>query len=285
MKLFLVPLLILSAYAAGSKNTNCTYFTDGSVPFPYCISTPLESSDAVILYLHGLGGSEKTWSETDFGKKLDEAMLLENISATVVSPSFGKSWFLKETPIFAGEETLPPLFPIFTEEFIPFIQSKFPNLPIILLGQSMGGHNTAMFYFKRPELFSCFLMISPALTTLTPFDNEEEKSNYIMRTAAHREKVDLAFTIISSIFQNEEDWLKHSPLDLVQTSDNKKRGPLYLSTGSMDNFGFQEGTTIFSYHLRERDLKSEFHWLNGGGGENHTVIDPSSVANFVRKCL
>ena len=50
-----------------------------------------------------------------------------------------------------------------SEGFVEITKERYPNLPIFLLGESMGGAISVILALKRPELYRGLILLAPAL--------------------------------------------------------------------------------------------------------------------------
>ncbi|HKA67660.1 MAG TPA: alpha/beta hydrolase [Actinomycetes bacterium] len=114
---------------------------------------PTESGAEPAVFVHGLGGSSLDWT-----KLMD---LLRDLLDAVAPdlPGFGYS---------------PPPQPAryslagYTRLIEQLIEQTYPDTPVHLLGNSMGGTISTLIAARRPELVRSLTLISPALPELRP---------------------------------------------------------------------------------------------------------------------
>lgn len=280
--LLVMPSLVTQAADIEQNNENLKYKSDYScgsetqvgITFKYCIRhvDRLKNED-VIYFFHGLGGDEETWFTQTFGTGMIERKWhWRGYDPTVVTVSFGQAWLLVNNERFQ-------LLPYFEKVVMPFLEGKIGGLKSgkrMAIGQSMGGFNAAEAVLQRPGFFSRVALLCPAITTIGPFSSPEEIQEYIDRTGASPDKVQLLLEISQKVFVDQQDWKRHDPLKLLSTYRGIKPS-LFVSTGMEDDYGFQEGSELFASIGRKENFKTT--WVPVGGG--HCNFDRRTTANFI----
>ncbi|QDK37836.1 alpha/beta hydrolase-fold protein [Bdellovibrio sp. NC01] len=256
-----------SDYSCGSESQM-------GLTFKYCIRNVDRSKNQDIIYFfHGLMGNEETWFTQRFGTgMLERKWHWRGYDPTIVTVSFGEVWLLVNNHRF-------PLIPFFKNNIMPFLEKKVGGLgkgKRMLIGQSMGGFNAIQASLQLPNTFSKVALLCPAITTVGPFSTPEEIAAYTERTHAVPSRVKLLLSISRQVFLNQNDWDKHDPLKLIARYRAKKM-PFYVSTGTADDFGFQEGSEVYSDLAKKLGFKST--WVPVPGG--HCNFDRRTTANFI----
>lgn len=255
----------------------------------YCLTLPGDfetnrSADVFILYLHGLGGNERSWNTYALTQQVASEFKRLGMRTIVLSPSFGNVWFLKETPSDSKRNSK-ALLPLIADELVDHVKLHLNlDLPTVVWGTSMGGFNGMMLYLKRPERWKAVVLGSPALVAVNPFDDPKGSlKDYVRRTRAWPSKASVLLQVSKGLFNNVGDYWDHNPFALIPNlvEEPSVFPPLYLACGIEDHFGFQEGTILANYLLMLRGNRRDFDLLPGGGGVfDHVVIHVKNAVNF-----
>jgi len=280
--------LVLSNYTYTKHQINL------SRPVQYAIyRDQLNSDDSrVIYYFHGAGGNELTWLDTH-KKIISEWQKRGTPIPIVVGLSFGYRILL--IPSIEGNENSGYL-EYFVEQVIPTIESSLPS-PVMtrdVMGFSNGGINAAQVFFRYPELFNKAVILSPAIYTVSPF-NDEEIHHLIMRERARRPKIKvfikelltgetyLENAIIGRVnngklkyFTDPESWDK-SNLLLHMERPVTTQNQVYFACGSLDGGGFFSGTEDLVQSAK--GLGYNVIWKPFKGG--HLIVNQDDIANFL----
>ena len=133
-----------------------------------------------------------------------------------------------------------------------------------IIGQSMGGFNGAELALKKSGMFSRVALLCPAITTVGPYASDQEIDDYIDRTGARRSLVDKMLRISRSVFIDKKDWDNHDPLKLIKNYSSKQKPRFYVSVGTNDGYGFQEGSRLFTQ--KAGAFSFLFRWVPVPGG-------------------
>ena len=121
----------------------------------------------VLYLLHGMGGSEKDWSDPKQGniQKIADEWFAKNPTkkAIVVMPDAQSCWYRDSADDSCKYETF------FFDELIPVVEKTYrcktgkENRSIA--GLSMGGYGSLLYSLRRPDMFSACFAMSPAIRT------------------------------------------------------------------------------------------------------------------------
>jgi pimeloyl-ACP methyl ester carboxylesterase len=262
----------------------------GNVALDYCLETPANlAPDVLVLYLHGLGGNARAWQEYDLTRELSRELTRRGLTHAVLTPSFGPFWLLKETPTATGE---PPLLPV-VEELLEDTRARFPpELPVVMVGTSLGGYNGLQFWFKRPWLFRAAAFAGPAVADASPLGQENDiVRDYVTRSRAREGSARTLVRRTRDAYVDAADWARHDPLALAREMGRGAPAPdalppLLLQVGHEDHFGFQLGTGILQNTLRTNGFPVEYSLLSGGRGVfEHVVLQAPQVAEFLARSV
>jgi len=280
-KIFVLSVFfIVFISSASARKPRCgSYELGEDFSLEYCLYlTDRTQNSDIVFYLHGRGGSEESWSG-NYGKKVEKYWKSNNIiPPTIVAITFGPQWFLTEFPMMPG---MPPLQGVYTELLIPNFEAMLGGLGNgrrLLVGESMGGYNSSMLFLKRPDLFEKVAILCPAISTLTPFSTDREVQDYIDRNNADPKRVNTMMSISRMLYTTQERWLTHSPLDLARTNTSADSPALYLSCGDKDEYGFYEGTVLFSGLVDDNEVNLQ--WVPIAKGV-HCTVEPTSLGLFL----
>ncbi|WP_374030185.1 alpha/beta fold hydrolase [Bdellovibrio bacteriovorus] len=253
----------------------CGHETLKGVSFKYCLrDIDRRQTQDIVYYLHGLGGSEKSWFRQLFSTRIIQHRWKRNgYYPMVITVSFGKEWLLVNNRRHK-------LLPFFTKVAMPYLEKKVGGLKKgkrHLIGQSMGGFNALQLALKNPTLFNKVVLLCPAISTISPFADNREVWRYIFRTKAIPFFVRKMQKISQRAFINQKDWEQHDPLLLMRNFRGRIKPKMYLSVGMADGYGFQEGSREL-YKLAQHD-SFWFWWVPVFGG--HCAFDRGTSANFI----
>jgi len=261
---------------------------DVPVALDFCLQTPTDrkETDLLVVYLHGMGGNERTWQTYGLTRDLEKALRKAGRRPAILSPSFGEFWLLKETPTPTG---VPALLPI-VDELVARTRWMLPaGIPVVVVGTSLGGFNGLQLYFKRASTYAAFALAGAAVVDATPFGSEAEVvTEYVRRSRARVASARTMFAATRSQFLDETDFARHNPLSLALGDAQRDRthvaphAPLMLQVGADDHFGFQLGNAVLQHFLRVAALPVTFQTLAGGRGVfDHVVLDATRMAEFL----
>lgn len=260
----------------------------------YCLELPdarRGSPDVLVVYFHGLTGSERDWQTYGPARELERALEKEGLRAAVLSPSFGPFWLLKETRTPSGR---PPLLPV-VEDLIASTRAKLPaGIPVVAVGVSLGGYNALQFYFKRPDTFRAIVLGAPAVVDASPFGEPAAvAADYVRRSRAWILSTTTLLAVTRGEYLDELDYAAHDPLALAEQAlregsqaSTESAPPLFVQVGAEDHFGFQLGSGVLQRLLRLSGRPVEFGLLSGGrASSDHVVLEGRPAARFLARSL
>lgn len=268
--------LALSSLSFGQIIENCKSETT-PIRFSYCIYKDSESKNAdVLYYMHGKGLSERAWRDPMHYSTLiqEEWKAMGYQLPTVVSISFGQVWLMMEK----NQSNWSGLFEAVNNLIIPAIETKLGFAGRrLLIGESMGGFNASQLLLKSKLAFDRVALLCPAIVSISPYSNKEEIESYIARNHADPELVSMMQTVSRMFLSGPEDWEKTSPLVLAEKNLSPSSPEVYVSCGSIDEFGFFEGAKKFYETAVKNGTKAEWRPLYG----RHCSVDAKSIATFL----
>lgn len=276
--LCLVVFLVFGFSSAAFAEDICGTDSGSGVEFKYCIYLSTESND-VMYYMHGSGGSVKNWLKVDPYIKMREHWKSAGKALPhVIAVSFGSQWLLTDVPKESGLS----LYQVFVEYVMPLMESKIANKSgrRLLMGESMGGLNSAYLYLRNGYLFDRVALNCPAVMPFGPQVEDEVLEAYMER---HKEYVSKLYVMYmqnwgKKEFATEADWERNAPLTLAR-SLTKKSPSLYVSCGTHDQFGFVEGSYMLAEHTRSIGINTTWVPLENGG---HCTISSKALSEFLR---
>ena len=273
---FVISLIFTqSAFAVSPElQIQCGHDEQDGIGWNYCDHQLAGStSQDVLYYFHGLYGSELEWQNS---LVLDETYAAWGLSAPrVITISYGTVWLLAEK----NEGQASGLYEHLVHTALPYLEKQLHVNPVhrLLMGASMGGFNASQVYLKNPELFYKVALACPAITSVSPYASSDEISSYISRTGALNSYVDTALRLSSIYFPSPESWSQSDPIELAKQRVTEKFPDLFVSGGTEDEFGFQEGGKIFAETVALKGAKATWTALPG----LHCTYDVSGTAQFL----
>jgi pimeloyl-ACP methyl ester carboxylesterase len=242
----------------------------------YCIArTEGSQSKDVIFFLHGLNGSEISWGRGKLGRILASWKSKNEDAPTVVTVTFGKMWLLAEK----NSRARSGLYEFYMNEFIPQMEKELGGIQgrRILMGESMGGFNASQILMKAPEKFDRAVLLCPAMMTVSPFAPRAEIGQYISRTKANAFMAWGAVGMFQLYYPDDRTWQQVSPVVAGPERLDSRTPPVMVSVGRSDDYGFFEGSEVFSKYLAERTSGSSWVPMDG----DHCTWDPEKVSEFL----
>ena len=275
-----VAFFAFAAHAADPQNGPCKTF-----PAPlkggYCVY-PGTSPD-IAYYLHGKGGSEKRWAETNFySEQLRQYWAAHGEAVpTIVTVSFGPLWLFDDR-----------LLGFFSTQFIPQVETALGGLKgrRLVFGESMGGFNSVQAAFRTRLFSKGGFVCPPMLVGLTPWSTAKEMDQYMLASTAYgvlgkagvktmRGNMQFMSLAAMTVYSTPEQWEAVNPLSLAAAAAPARAGELqvYTSAGLYDEYVLYEGVAKFAETLSARGYSVEYRPLYGG----HCVVDVPSLAEFL----
>jgi pimeloyl-ACP methyl ester carboxylesterase len=240
------------------------------------------TSKQVIYYFHGIGGTEKSWQDSSIRQALRlEAITLGKSMPHVITISFGPAWFLTDVRKARDSSRLDTFF----KNFLPAVEAKLKEKPEkrFLIGESMGGFNAIRADMAQPAMFEKLAALCPALLPISPYSTSEEKEVF----AARNPHMDVEMMRglkgwAQQEFPSLPDWIKNSPIERMNSKEQKALSTSFFSANKEDQYGFQEGSIAFAKEINEKFGQSRFRLLDGTHCQ-HTPELLSEVADFILK--
>lgn len=255
--------------------------TCGEVPLPqrkllYCfqdIAGQAARNNAqinVIYYFHGLGGNVNDL----FGE--NGRLILDGLSRL-----FGANMPIVASLSVGSNGVLGPDTGDVVNSGLPVVEGFMApgkTFRRIVLGGSMGGHNTLRLGAESPASFAALAALCPALATFNGHDQAEVDA-YIQR---HADVIDVEFfnralAIYKEQLPTPEIWDANNPFTFLD--QGRYDGiPIFLSVGIEDQLGFIEGSREFKRRsdLRPR-MSVDYHEVHG----QHCSFDVNALLRFM----
>ncbi|MGE3760028.1 MAG: alpha/beta hydrolase-fold protein [Pseudobdellovibrionaceae bacterium] len=218
---------------------DCGQETRRGTTYSWCI-TEGESND-VLYYMHGGGGSEKSWADREYAGFLKERWQKIGFKTPhVIVVSFGKNWLL--TDMKTTEHAA--MLTMFVEEIMPSLEARLPGRSgrRILMGNSMGGYNGSVLALRYPQLWERVAILCFGPYTVDAFESDAKIEDYIktLPAAAKPDYVRGLVRWVREEFETKDNWERHNPLTLAAEIKSLKP-TFHLSCTKDDQYGFYEG--------------------------------------------
>jgi hypothetical protein len=241
-----------------------------NLSYEYCVHTNPNSTD-LMHYMHVSGGNVNSWIKQNTNIKIRDLWTQNGKEIpNVITISFGGQWILTDLQKHQ----------LYIDKILPYLEGKIetPVKRRILLGDSMGGLNSAQLMLKNGDLFERVALNCPAITSIGPFASDDEVEAFVERNKPYisRLKVWAMLRWGKREFVNNENWLRHDSI-LLARSVQKMPEHIYVSCGDADEFGFIEGAKLLADTLMEKGFNVKWNPVKGG----HCIIDTKKVAAFL----
>jgi len=263
--------------ASGCKTMT---FTTSQHVLRYCVRStgPVKS---LIYYFHGAGGD----ASDIYAGQFDE--LYQSLAAHfganvpgVVSVSFGQ---VETMPIETQSAD-----PVSVDELVnvamPIVENELgfdsQHVPVRnLMGLSLGGFNALNLAGERETSFKSVSALCPALIDFDPFDAKQVQG-YITRnqSVVNPDLVNQTIQLLQSKYTKDSIWNNNDPLNKIE-SGKLASLPIFISTGSEDDYGFFEGANAFV--RLAQPLNKQLVWAPTTG--KHCSFDNAALASFLDK--
>lgn len=265
-------LTVFSNKTRASSNPSCWTFE--SAAFSSCFE--VGDNSEVLLFLHGLGGNASSFWQYPGVKTVSSHLRKAKRHPSVLSISLGPDWLLNNVDINGRS------LEKFKIDYLPKALNHWGlsvNQVTALMGVSMGGFNSTQVLSEINLPIKKWILLCPAISSISPHSPKSEVDSYILRTGANRKQVLFMQDWGRFEFPNESEWLKHSPLTLA--SEIAQKNPylnVFISCGDKDEFGFFEGSRILSTKLLKAGLKSQMVNVSQGG---HCSFSSMELVKFL----
>lgn len=255
----------------------------------YCVrkSTTNTHPRNIIYVLHGLGGDATVIYANDamagnFGDFYKYAeQVFGNEMPHLVSISFGPDATLplenNSYDFQSVNELVNTLMP--TLESMLGYQGNYDVPKRHLFGMSLGGFNALNIASLLPMQFASISVVCPALINFDPF-NQVEVDAYMQRNAgvASPYLVNYFIRTIRNRYGSNSNFQSRNPIQQLLGGQFDTL-PLFISTGRLDDYGFYEGATTFSFQAA-LSKKNNVQFFEAQG--HHCDFNMLALAAFLR---
>jgi enterochelin esterase-like enzyme len=226
----------------------------------------------VIVFLHGLRGSETTWTQRGAQHDYDAALVGKKIQpAIVVCPDGRNSFWMngqgKSTQKYGD---------FLVKDLVAYLGKNHPvregAKSRALLGDSMGGFGALLQAFSHPEVYGIVAAHQPSV-----FPEDRTKlPNWVQQGRGG--------SLLTNLFGdpvNEEAWLGNNLFHLARTLEPSvlQKIDVYFDVGKQDRYGLADPNQAFHTLLEERKVGHDFHLRDGGHGREFYLDNlPHSLA-------
>lgn len=202
----------------------------------------------IVFFLHGAGGSNGALKV--FRHVIERAWKQGTLPpCVVVMLRAEKSYYMDYRDGSEKWETF------YVQEFMPAMRqllngSQLPT-QTALIGNSMGGYGALKIAFKYPHLFAAVAALSPAVESVSNFDQLTRRDNFRRHLYPKHfgQPIDKAY------------WQQNSPLFLAQTQGAKLRDSglgIYIEVGDDDVFYLHHGAEAIHRALWDQEVSHEY---------------------------
>lgn len=279
MRSFFGALVAILSFST-SFALNVDYVCD-AVPIPqnqlaYCVADAAQKGKSsvtqvdVIYFFHGLGGNERDLF-TDRGRQVLDLVKLAygNKTPIIVSLSIGaEGVFASQTAdILQGMKDVEARI------------APAKTIRRVLLGGSMGGHNSLRLAAESPNAFRAIAALCPAVGTFNGY-NDGEVEAYIQRNKGmtfNEKFLREALVKYKKTIRTAEEWDANNPFTFLERG-TYDRLPIFVSVGREDSLGFVEGSREFKRRGDSRPgMRVDYHEYRGP----HCTFDPGALVRFL----
>jgi pimeloyl-ACP methyl ester carboxylesterase len=264
MKLGLASIFALTFVSLGcygqsegpASTQECSQQTIHGYDISWCHeSVPGSQSKDVILWFHGIDGSQESWHED---QRRNEMYF--KTSPHVISFSFGPRWFLTDVGVFVDSR-----LDVFVKEVMPLVPKILGFEPErkFLMGESMGGFNALRLASEAPKEFTKMIAFCPAVMEYSPFwlpwTREEyfEKHRYMDRALITK-----LILFAYWEFHTPWEWSRNNPIDRAE-STSYFLPAIFISDNEQDQYGFNGGTESLFKLLQAHSLSAQLFSESG----------------------
>lgn len=234
-----------------------------------------EPPNAVIVFLHGVGGTEETWGQLNGNRRL--AAVLDNVPHLGVRPivvaARGDSlgWPNHRDGSVRWRAFL-------AEELPQFLRVRFGDAlttdRMAYVGTSAGGAAALTMALAQPGRFRCIAAHSPAIHPVVP-------PRLPAWASLHGWEKEYGSPIDTGL------WRGANPIALASTQDSAGLAGLrlYFDVGSEDELGIAPAVSALSDTLRGRGIAHEFYLRKGVHGSAFTGPNLVHSLAFLTHCL
>lgn len=216
----------------------------------YCIDHPEGAplSNKVLYFFHGIMGHATDWEHLPLRDLLlQNARKGEGEYPTVISISFGRTWFLTDVSSLSS----PSRRDVFQRFLVPGIESRHGLRPSarVTLGFSMGGYNAmASFAGAPPGSVQATIGLCPATMTVGPYSSLAEAEAFFQRNQGCVDKKlygnILVKAWVSSEFPTKVLWNENLLTTLLHRRHLAKNQLIVYN--DCDDWAFNEGSETYA---------------------------------------
>lgn len=277
----IVFLIGLSIFFVACSAESISYKTECQKKFidDYTISwcdesVPGSTSQDVIYFFHGIGGSENSWTTLP----LHAVRPLLKTNPHVISVSFGQDWFLSDVGFIRLSR-----LEAFTKDIMPEIEKDlgFVVKRRVAMGESMGGYNALRLANREKDQFDHLVALCPAIMAFNVYWSAEKKGEYLDNHPYVDGNLLWKLTPFAVYeFPTPHRWDANNPLHLIQTKDFPLP-PTLLSANAEDQYGFDDGIHQFAKLLEQQQNGT---LLRDEAGRHcvHTAALYQQIADFIQ---
>lgn len=239
---------------------------------------PAGSPNAMIVFLHGVGGSQDTWADLGGNEALVTALAEPGAKAAGVRPLIlavrgdSTGWPDHRDGSVSWSRFL-------LEELPPFAMDRFGeaprDLPVAFLGTSAGGSQALTMALREPGRIRCVAAHSPAVHPADPDHLPDWARDWEGWRPLYGLPIDAGA------------WRASNPIHLagaVQPAALQGVG-LYFDAGTEDHLGFDQTAADLSTAMEARGIAHEFVLRPGGHGDAYTAANLHHSLGFLLSCL
>lgn len=245
--------------------------------YSWCVSTPSGGSGSghVLYYLHGNGGTEKSWSTPEHDQLASIWRKHPHAPSAVVTVSFGSNWFLTAST----QET-------WIRKIMPEMEARlgFTVKKRSLLGESMGGFNASVLAQAPQRPFDRIAIVCPAVYTVNPHASAREISEMIARQPAG---VNTKFIIKwldkqRGFYRSASEYEALNPVRMPERLSSSST-PLFLLGDEKDSLGVYEGALAMAKAAQRRGLNAQ--WVSVANADHcqHSPASMEALAAFLAR--
>lgn len=272
--ILLGPLLACTTFQPERLDYSSIELSSKKTSLQYAVYTPPDWSLGerlpLILFLHGGGGSHKSFERYRADEFLDAEVRAGRVARAVILLPNGDNGFWEN---WADGSRLYRDWVL--EDLIPEVQGDYQTLPCPefchLAGISMGGYGVLRFAVFAPEQFSSVSAIS------APIFNREQADNFqpslLVRLLIPFKR------IFGEKFSAE--FIRSNPYNAFTTDKNLRRFRLQLIRGSIESQHIIDSNERFHERLRQADFTHEYWVYNGGHKWRDWIPNLGRVINFL----
>lgn len=245
----------------------------GHESFVAQVSTPGTSATTLLVFLHGVGGSERSWQQLG-GDSVLRALKRTYTGTVAVVAVRGDSlgWPEMRDGRTSWERVL-------LEDLDAFVRTRFgwpiDRRRVAFLGVSAGGDKVLAMALRNPNRFGCIATHSAALHPADPSQMPRWAAGWSGWEPLYGSPIDVGL------------WRAQNPIHLALTTpaDSLRRLQIYFDVGADDHLGFNVSNGAFSAALASRRIPHRFAVRPGRHGDSFYRANLQHSLAFLLECL